>query len=168
MLKLDPIERVGIALSAGSVGAAYALASPRFATGLAVGVALEAVNLRVQVRTARMFFAGGGAVGAGGWMAGFGIRFGLLAIAIIAALELGADPLGLLVGISLSMPAVVFWAWRNRPAVIEQAAAPALAADDPSWDDWNVWQGKELPPDDFGVGSEDATTPGTTSTERTR
>jgi hypothetical protein len=101
-------------------------------------------------------------------MAGFGIRFGLLAIAIIAALELGADPLGLLVGISLSMSAVVFWAWRNRPAVIEQAAAPALAADDPSWDDWNVWQGKELPPDDFGVGSEDATTPGTTSTERTR
>ncbi len=153
VLKLDPIERVSIVFSAGSVGAAYAFTSPRFATGVAVGVALEAVNLRAQVRTARAFFAGGWDRGAR--LAGFGVRFGLLALGIVAALEFGTDPLGLLVGFSLSMPAVVFWAWRNRPPVIEQTAAPVLAPDDPSWDDWSVWLGKEPPPDDFGVGSEE-------------
>lgn len=158
LLKLDPIERVSLALSAGSVGAAYVFASPHFATGLAVGAALETMNLRVQVRTARRFFAGGWAGGAGGWLGGFGFRFGLLMIAIIAALEFGADPLGLLVGVSLSMPAVVFWAWRNRPAVMVQAAAPALAADDPSWDRWSVWRAKEIPPEDVDPRSEDAAT----------
>jgi len=153
LLKLDPIERVSIALSAGSVGAAYVFASPHFATGVAVGAALETMNLRVQVRTARRFFAAGGA---GGWLGGFGLRFGLLVLAIIGALELGTDPLGLLVGVSLSMPAVVFWAWRNRPAVIVQAAAAPLAPDDPSWDRWSVWRAKELAPEDIDADGEEA------------
>ena len=150
MLKLDPIERVNFALSAGSLGAAYALASPGFATGLAVGVAIEAVNLRAQVRTARGFFARNSAspaLGAGGRLAGFGVRFGLMAIAIIVALQIGADPLGMLVGLSLTMPAVMFWAWRNRPPLVAQEAAPALEPDDSSWDRWSVWRAKELSPD---------------------
>lgn len=157
MLKLEPIERMSLALSAGSVGVAYAFASPRFATGMAVGAALEAVNLRAQVRGARAFFAGNWTRGAQGWMAGFGLRFGLLAIAIVLVLGQGVDPLGLVVGFSLSMPAVILWAWRNRPELIDHPVEPALAVDDPSWDDWNVWRGREVAPDDFGVGSrEDA------------
>lgn len=150
MLKLDPIERVNFALSAGSVGAACALASPGFATGLAVGVVIEAVNLRAQVHAARDFFARNAAspaLGTRGSLAGLGVRFVAVAAAIIAALQLGVDPLGMLVGLSLAMPAVVFWAWRNRPPVVTQKIVPALAPEDPSWDRWSVWRAKELLPD---------------------
>ena len=43
------------------------------------------------------------------------MRFGLTVFGIVAALQFGTDPVGLLVGLSLAMPAVVYWAWRNRP-----------------------------------------------------
>jgi hypothetical protein len=141
VLQLDPIERVSMTLSAGAVAASFALAPPQFATGLAVGVALEALNLRSQVRAARALCFGDSA---GSWAGGFGMRFGLTVFGIVAALQFGTDPVGLLVGLSLAMPAVVYWAWRNRPPVIDCAAEPALAADDPSWDRWSVWRAKEL------------------------
>ena len=88
MFQLDPIERVSFTVSAGAVGAAAVLAPGPFATGVAIGAALEAVNLRIQVRAARLMFAGELA-GAGPWVAGFGLRFGLMAIGILGALSLG-------------------------------------------------------------------------------
>ena len=45
MVKLDPVERVTLVVTLGSVGAVYALAPPRFALGVAVGAAIEALNL---------------------------------------------------------------------------------------------------------------------------
>ena len=146
MFQVDPIERVSFTLSAGAVGAAYALAPVPFATGVAVGAALEAVNLRIQVRAARRMFRGAaeGAAGAGPWMGGFGLRFGLMALGIIAAIQFGTDPAGLVVGVSLAIPAIVLWAWRNRPAVVDFEPAPALPPDDPSWDDWSVWRGDAI------------------------
>ena len=148
-MQLDPIERVSFTLSAGAVGAAVALAPPPFAAGVAVGALLEAVNLRAQVRAARVFFSGERPekVGAGPWIGGFSMRFGLMAVGVVAALSLGIDPAGLLVGLSLAMPAVVVWAWRNRPEVLEHAPAPALAPDDPSWDRWSIWRAGEVEPD---------------------
>ena len=148
MFKLDPIERVSFALSAGAVGFAYLVASPSFATGVAVGASLEAVNLRVQVKAARVFFSGERPekMGAGPWVGAFAGRFGFMAIAVIAALQFGTDPAGLLVGFSLAMPAVVFWAWRNRPAIVDFDTEPALAPDDPSWDRWSIWTAKEVEP----------------------
>ena len=150
MFRLDPIERVSITLSAGAVGAAWLFASQAFATGVAVGAALEAINLRSQVKAARVFFSGERPekTGAGPWVGGFGMRFGFMAIAIMAALHYGTDPAGLLVGFSLAMPAVVFWAWRNRPEKIDFEAEPGLAPDDPSWDRWSIWAAKEVEPNE--------------------
>ena len=44
--------------------------------------------------------------------------------------------------ISISiMPAAIIEAWRTRPAI--DPNAPALDADDPSWDNWNPWLARE-------------------------
>jgi len=48
------------------------------------------------------------------------------------------------VGLSLIMPAAVFEAWRARPPI--DPSAPALAADDPSWERWNAWLARESEP----------------------
>ena len=39
------------------------------------------------------------------------------------------------------MPAAIWVAWRNRPAL--DPNAPALAFDDPAWDSWNPWLARE-------------------------
>jgi len=76
----------------------------------------------------------------------FALRFGLLVIGIGSALAFGAHPVGLLVGLSLILPAVVLEAWRARPAI--DPTAPALAADDPSWERWDAWLVREREPVD--------------------
>jgi hypothetical protein len=78
--------------------------------------------------------------------ASFGLRFVLLAGAIWAALALGAHPVGLLIGLSLFVPGVLLAAWRARPA--PDPEAPALAADDPSWEAWNPWLARERDAED--------------------
>ena len=143
VIQLDPIERVSFTVSAGAVGAAAVLAPAPFALGVAIGATLEAVNLRIQVRAARRMFAGELA-GAGVWLGGFGLRFLMMAVGILGALSLGTDPAGLAVGVSLAIPAVVYWAWHNRPPVVPFEAAAALAVDDPSWDRWSVWRAGEV------------------------
>ncbi|MCA9509466.1 MAG: hypothetical protein KC560_02095 [Myxococcales bacterium] len=144
----DDIEGMSLALSAGAVGAAYALAPAPFADGLAIGAAIEGLNLRAQVRAARHFFRASADAeqGAGPWIGGFGFRFGLTAAAVIAALHFGTDPAGLLLGLSLAMPAVVVWAWRNRPPVVAHELAAPLEPDDPSWDNWSIWRATEVEP----------------------
>jgi hypothetical protein len=71
-------------------------------------------------------------------------RFGLLKMG--SARRFGAHPLGLLLGLSLIMPAAIFEAWRARPPL--DPSAPALAPDDPSWDRWNPWLARESDPSD--------------------
>ncbi len=140
MMSIDPIERWNIAISASAVATSLALATPAFATSLAVGAALEAANFRAMRRSAQFLFWGV-LPGQRAWAAVFGLRFILLATGICAALYFGADAAGLLIGLSLIMPATVIEAWRSRPSV--DTSAPRLDDDDPGWDRWNPWLARE-------------------------
>ncbi len=139
-MSIDPIERTHLTLSAGAVAVSLVFATPAFGIGLAAGALLEAVNFHGLRRSAQFLFWGQIAAGRG-WSGVFALRFGLLVIGIGAALALGADPPGLLVGLSLIMPAVVIEAWRTRPPV--DPSAPALAPEDPAWERWNPWLARE-------------------------
>ena len=101
------------------------------------------MNFRGLHRQAQLLFWGEIKSG-GSWTGLYGLRFGILVIGIGGALALGAHPLGLLVGLSLVMPATLWVAWRNRPPV--DPDAPALAPDDPAWDAWNPWLARESEP----------------------
>ena len=133
-----------LVFSAGATAASWAFVSPRFAGSLALGAALEAVNFRALFRHWQSALLGGEHAG---WarFAGFGLRFVALGGAVWAALAFGADPVGLLLGLSLVVPGVVIAAWHARPA--PSADAPALDADDPSWDAWNPWLAHERDPE---------------------
>lgn len=142
-MRIDPIERMNLTLSAGAVAASLVFTTPAFALSLAVGALLEAVNFRGLRRQAQLLFWGQIRSG-GAWTGVFGLRFGILVLGIAAALYFGADPAGLLVGLSLIMPAALLEAWRTRPAV--DPDAPALAHDDPAWEDWDPWLAREREP----------------------
>ena len=116
------------------------LASPVFALSLAAGAALEAFNFR-GLRNQAQFLFWGQIKSGGGWTWLYALRFSVLVVGIVAALSFGADPIGLLIGLSLIMPAAVIGAWRSRPAV--DPNAPALAEDDPAWERWNPWLAHE-------------------------
>jgi hypothetical protein len=131
---------MNLMLSAGAVAASLMLATPAFALALAVGALLEAVNFRGLRRQAQFLFWGQIRSG-GAWTGVFGLRFGLLVIGIGAALAFGADPAGLLVGLSLIMPAALIEAWRTRPPL--DPGAPTLPPEDPAWDAWNPWLARE-------------------------
>jgi hypothetical protein len=134
------MERLNFGISAGAVAASFALATPAFAASLAVGAAIEAINYRALRAGAAQLFAGNLVAGKA-WAMGFGIRFAFLAVAISLALGAGAHPVALVIGLSTTIPAVLIAAWRQRPAIDRNA--PALAADDPSWDAWNPWLARE-------------------------
>ena len=142
-MALDPTQRMNLKLSAGAVAASLALASPTFTLSLLAGALLEAFNLHGLRRSAQFLFWGQIA-GSRGWMGVFALRFSLLVLGIVVALRFGADPVGLLIGLSLVMPAVVIEAWRARPPV--DTSAPALDSDDPLWDRWNPWLARERDP----------------------
>ena len=142
-LRIDPIERTNLALSAGAFAASWWLATPAFALSLGVGALLEAANFRGLHRSAEFLFWGRIA-GARGWTAVFALRFLLLATGIGAALAFGAHPVGLVVGLSLVMPAAVLEAWRARPPL--DPTAPALSPDDPEWERWDAWRAREREP----------------------
>ena len=134
------MERLNFGISAGAVAAGFALASPAFATSLALGAAIEALNFRALRAGANQLFAGNLVAGKA-WAMGFGVRFAFLAVAISLAIGAGAHPVALVIGLSTTIPAVVIGAWLQRPAI--DPNAPALAADDPSWDVWNPWLARE-------------------------
>jgi hypothetical protein len=140
-MRIERVERLNLAFSAGAVAAAFALVSPAFAGGVAAGAVLEAVNFRGMFLAGRRLFAGH----VHGWTAGWSLRFLLLAVGIGVSLWAGAHPVGLVIGLSLILPAAVIEAWRSRPAVIEDA--PALPPDDPSWERWDPWLARERPDD---------------------
>ena len=136
-MRINRVERLNLAFSAGVVAASYALVTPGFAGGVAVGAALEAVNFRALSRAGKLFSAGR----LGNWSASWGLRYGLLSIGIGVAIYLGVHPVGLVVGLSLILPAAVIEAWRSRPPIVPDA--PMLAPDDPSWDRWDPWLARE-------------------------
>lgn len=144
-MKLYPAERLNLGIGAGAIAASLAIASPHFAGSLAIGAALETVNFRFLHRTAEALFTG--VVNGGGpWVVVLVLRLGLVFGGIIAALMTGADPLGLVIGLSLAMPATVAAAVWNRPAHVPQDPAPALDPEDPTWDDYSVWNpGRQIP-----------------------
>jgi hypothetical protein len=128
-----------LAFSAGACAAGWAAVSPRFAASLALGAALEVVNFRALFSFSERALLRGNAAGAA--VGAFGLRFVLLGAVLWVALAAGAHVLGLLVGLSLIIPAVLLAAWRARPQVVEGFAGPL--PDDPSWEEWNPWLARE-------------------------
>jgi len=145
MAALSPVQRTNLKLSAGAVAASLLVASPVFALSMAVGAVIEAVNFDGLRRSATFMFAGE-ISGGRKWLIVFALRFSILALVIFGAMHFGADPVGLVIGLSLMVPAVIIEAWRARPAV--DADAPALAEDDPTWDLWDPWLARERDPYD--------------------
>ncbi|MCH8132837.1 MAG: hypothetical protein IIA30_09830 [Myxococcales bacterium] len=144
-MQIDPIERMNLAFSAGAVAVSAVLATPLFAFSVAIGAALEAFNFRGLRRQSQFLFWG--QIKSGGlWTGVYGLRFGALVIGICSALYFGADPAGLLVGLSIIMPAVVVEAWRTRPRI--DPTAPALSPDDEAWERWNPWLVREEEPNE--------------------
>ncbi|UCE87338.1 MAG: hypothetical protein JSU66_06345 [Deltaproteobacteria bacterium] len=139
-LGLDPVERLNLTFSAGTIAASLALGAGRFGTGVALGTVIEAVNYRVLRRATDRLFRGDLA-GGQAWSAAFAVRFLFLGAAMFAAISAGVDPIGLVVGLSLVIPAVVIFAWRSRPPQVSSDAVPP--PDDPSWDRWNPWLARE-------------------------
>jgi hypothetical protein len=135
---LDPIERTNLALSAGAAALSLAFAPPAFAASLVAGAALESVNFRGLRRSAVLFLEG---AGSGGFSALAVLRLALLAGGIALGLWAGAHPIAFAMGLSLIVPAALIEAWRHRPPVVPDA--PALAADDPTWERWNPWLARE-------------------------
>jgi hypothetical protein len=150
-MRLEASERVNLTLSAGAVAASFVVAEANFAASLALGAALEAVNLRGLHASARALFSGG-VGGSGPWVGAFGLRFVVLAVGIALALRAGADPLGLVIGLSLAIPATVTWALRNRPPVVPAERLAALPPDDPSWDRYSIWRCQEVEPEEPDEG----------------
>jgi len=128
-----------LAFSAGACAASWVVLSPRFATSLALGSLLESVNFRSLWHSSERILLAG--AGRGAALGGFGLRFVLLAIVLGVALHAGAHPVGLLIGVSLIVPAIVLAAWRSRP--LPGVPGPAPPPDDPSWDRWNPWLARE-------------------------
>ncbi len=139
------VLRWNLAFSAGACAASWALVSPRFAGSLALGALLETVNFRSLWRTSERVLLGTGG-GAGPAVGAFGLRFVLLAVVLWVALDAGAHPVGLVVGLSLMVPAVLLAAWQARPAPGPVGDVPP--PDDPSWDRWNPWLARERGPEE--------------------
>ena len=87
------------------------------------------------------------------------LRLVLLAAAMYFALELGANPIGLVLGLSLIVPATIWVAWRTVPPPLPPEAFDVPPPDDPSWDEWNPWlaRERELDPDDVAPGKNEGT-----------
>ena len=138
-MKLYPAERINMGLSAGAIATSFAIATPHFASSLALGAALEAMNFRFLHGSADLLF--GRVVASGGaWVGVLALRLGLLCVGIAGAMIAGADPLGLVLGLSIAMPATVISALFDRPEVIEQPLEEVPPVDDPSWDEFSVWR----------------------------
>ena len=146
-MKLYPAERLNVGISAGAIVASFAIATPHFATSLAIGALLETLNFRLLHRAAEFLF-GGVMVSGGTWMVVLALRLTLLCGAAAAAMWAGADPVALVLGLSLVMPATLVAAWWSRPEVVEHQPEAPLPPDDPSWDQYSVWHASERVADD--------------------
>jgi hypothetical protein len=130
-LSLAKVEQWNLGLSVSAVAASGARAAPpvaarHFATSLAAGAFLEAVNLGALRRSALAFFEGRMS---GSWQGTFALRFLGLGVAIFLSLHVGANPVALLIGMSIAMPAVLIDAWLNRPPILDAATLPVFLDD---------------------------------------
>lgn len=137
------LQRLHLGLSAGGIAASALLGGPSFTAAYALGAALEAVNFRALCAcTARVL--SGQLDGRSSWVALLGLRLAMLFAAMGVALFAGAHPIGLLLGVSTVVPAVLIGAWWLGPPV--DPNAPALPPDDPAWDHWSIWRADVVPP----------------------
>jgi hypothetical protein len=119
--------------------AALWLATPKVALGLLLGAALQTLNFRGMYGLTRRAFTQQARAASG-----FALRLPLFAALVLVAIKAGVDVAGLLAGITLLVPAVIVAAWQSRPRdAADSAAAPALAPDDPSWDQYSPWLARE-------------------------
>ncbi len=125
--ELAKVEQWNLGLSAGAVAASFALATPHFATSLAAGAFLEAINLGAIHRAAQRLFAG--EMMSRGWVGGLSLRFIILGTAIYLTMQAGANPIALLIGLSIAMPATLIDAWLNRPPILDPATLPVFLED---------------------------------------
>ncbi len=142
-MRLEPTERMNLTLSAGAIAASFAVAGPHFASSLALGALFEALNFRALNRTARALFDGEIA-GGKPWVTVLAFRLVALVAAIAFAIHAGAHPIGLVLGLSMAMPASVIVALRNRPPVVPAEELESLPPDDPSWDTYSIWRFREV------------------------
>ena len=138
---LDRTEQLNWTIAGGALATSAALAPAPFTLSMALGVALEAVNYRALRRSTELVF-GGQLTGGRAWSAGFGLRIAFLALAMTVAIGSGAHPVGLVIGLSTIVPAVIVAALR-QPIVAPADAIAAPPPDDPSWDEWNAWTASE-------------------------
>jgi hypothetical protein len=163
--ELAKVERWNLGLSAGAVAASFALVTPHFATSLAAGAFIEAINLGAIHRAAKRLFAG--ELMSNGWIGGLAFRFVLLGAAIFVTMRAGAHPVALLIGLSIAMPATLIDAWINRPPIIDPATLPVFLDDgiDEEEDDRIFTMGRLFTskyserPDDSVIQSADAVIP---------
>jgi hypothetical protein len=153
--ELAKVEQWNLGLSASAVAASYALLTPHFATSLAAGAFLEAINLGAIHRAAQRLFAGG--MMSGGWVGGLSLRFIILGTAIYLTMRAGANPIALLIGLSIAMPATLIDAWLNRPPILDPATLPVFLEDgiDEGEDD-RLWQIGRLFTSKYSEAQEDA------------
>jgi hypothetical protein len=64
-----------------------------------------------------------------GWVGGLAVRFLLLGTAIYFTMRAGAEPVALLIGLSIAMPATLIDAWINRPPIVDPATLPVFLDD---------------------------------------
>ncbi|MCG8589983.1 MAG: hypothetical protein MJE66_11900 [Proteobacteria bacterium] len=140
---MDATERVNLSIAGGAIATSAALAPPVFTVSLVLGAFMEAVSYRALRRSTEAFFAGQG----GSWSAGYGLRFGFIALGMTIALAAGAHPVGLVLGLSTVVPAVIIAAFRQPPPEVS-AEATVLPPDDPAWDDHNPWLARDIHRDD--------------------
>ncbi len=103
-----------------------------------LGTALQTLNFRGLYALAQRAFSNEARAASG-----FALRIPLFGLLVFVAIAVGVDAAGLLSGITLLVPAVVIAAWQARPRVLPASELPALAPEDPSWDDWSPWLARE-------------------------
>ncbi len=134
----DPFERMNLTICAGALATSLALAPASFTVSLGIGALLEAVSFRALRRATQQLFSSQ-IGGSKAWSALFSLRFLFLGAAMFVALKDGAHPIGLVLGLSTMVPAVVIVAIRTPVPQAPERDDPVPAPDDPSWDEWNPW-----------------------------
>ncbi len=139
-----PIERINVALSAGAVATAAMVATPLFAASVAIGALVEGLSFRGLSVASHAFFAGV-IRGQAAWLLLLAMRLGLVGALLFGAIRLGIDPVGLLIGLSIILPASVLGAIRMRPPV-DPNAGP-IREEDSEWGwDARLYQDREEAP----------------------
>jgi hypothetical protein len=135
---VGPVQGLNAALCGGAAALSLALGSERFAASVAIGGVIEALNFRTLRRIGTAVVSGA-APGAAAAVGSFGLRFALVGLAVGVALHQGAHPVGLVLGLSMIVPAALAGAWMNRPSAAPADEAAVPPPDDASWEDWNAW-----------------------------